>query len=68
MENLGIDTRVVETGLNHVSGVRAGIVGIYQRAEHREAVKRAFEAWGAHIATLTEGPRPSNVVTLRVVA
>jgi integrase len=64
MENLGIDTRVVETALNHVSGVKAGIVGIYQRAEHREAVKTAFQAWGAHVANLTNDPRPSNVVPL----
>jgi integrase len=65
MENLGIDTRVVETALNHVSGVKAGIVGIYQRAEHREAVKRAFEIWGAHVASVTDCPRPSNVVQLK---
>ncbi len=66
MENLGVDTRVVETALNHVSGTKAGIVGVYQRAEHREAVKAAFEAWGAHVASLTDGPRPLNVVQLRV--
>jgi integrase len=52
MENLGIDTRVVETALNHVSGVKAGIVGVYQRAEHREAVAKAFRAWGAHVEVL----------------
>jgi integrase len=65
MENLGIDTRVVETALNHVSGVKAGIVGIYQRAEHREAVKAAFEAWGRHVANPTGAPQPSNVVPLK---
>jgi integrase len=65
MENLGADTRVVETALNHVSGTKAGIVGIYQRGEHRAAVKAAFEAWGAHVASLTHDPRPSNVVQLK---
>jgi integrase len=68
MENLGIDTRVVETALNHVSGTKAGIVGVYQRAQHREAVKAAFEAWGRFIAELTGEPLPSNVVPLKRAA
>jgi integrase len=65
MENLGIDTRVVETALNHVSGTKAGIVGVYQRAEHREAVKAAFEAWARYIAELTGDSHPSNIVPLK---
>jgi integrase len=65
MENLGVDTRVVETALNHVSGTKAGIVGVYQRSDHRDAVKAAFEAWGARVAGLMDCPPPSNVVPLR---
>ncbi len=68
MENLGIDTRIVETALNHVSGTKAGIVGVYQRAEHREAVSAAFQAWARRIAELTGEPGPSNVVPLRRMA
>jgi integrase len=52
MENLGVDTRVVETALNHVSGTKAGIVGVYPRGDHREAVRAAFRAWGGHVAAL----------------
>ena len=65
MENLGIDTRVVETALNHISRTKGGLVAIYQRGQHRAAVKAAFEAWGAHVASLTEAPLPLNVVRLR---
>jgi integrase len=65
MEHLGIDLRVIEAALNHVSGTKAGIVGVYQRAEHREAVRAAFEAWATRIAGLTGQERPSNVVPLR---
>ena len=65
MENLGVDTRVVETALNHTSGVKAGIVGIYQRADHRDAVAAAFRAWGRRVADLVESPPPSNVVPLK---
>ncbi len=50
--------------LNHVSGTKAGIVGVYKRAEHREAVRAAFEAWDSRIAELTDQERSSNVVLL----
>ena len=53
MENLGVDTRVVETALNHVSGTKAGIVGVYQRADHRDAVGRRFEAWGKTVSLIS---------------
>ena len=64
MEHLGVDLRVIEAALNHVSGTKAGIVGVYQRAEHREAVRAAFDAWDTRIAELTGQERPSNVVSL----
>lgn len=64
MEHLGVDLRVIEAALNHVSGTKAGIVGVYQRAEHREAVRAAFEAWDTRIVELTGQERPSNVVSL----
>ena len=65
MEDLGVDTRVVETALNHVSGTKAGIVGVYQRAEHREAVRRAFELWDAYLTKLTGPDAPTNVIAFR---
>ena len=64
MEHLGVDLRVIEAALNHVSGTKAGIVGVYQRAEHREAVRAAFVGWDARIAGLTGKERFSNVVSL----
>ena len=48
LQRLGIKLEVIEALLNHVSGSRAGIVGVYQRhryeAEMREAV-RVFDEW-----------------------
>ncbi len=65
MEDLGIPTHIVETALNHVSGAKAGIVGIYQRAEHKEAVRAAFKAWDSHVMEIVSGEAPaSNVVRL----
>jgi integrase len=52
MEDLGHEARVVEAALNHVSGTKAGIVGIYQRSTHRESVKCAFESWADYLLQL----------------
>ncbi len=60
MENLKIPVHVVETALNHISGVKSGIVGVYQCAEHREAVRAAFEAWDAIVAGLTSTAQHPN--------
>ncbi len=52
IENLGIDTRVVETALNHVSGTNAGIVGIYQRSDHRRRLRRRFKSGARSLTSL----------------
>lgn len=66
MEDAGIATNVVETALNHVSGTKAGIVGVYQRAEHKEAVRAAFERWSERVMEIVgSGDLPTNVVPLR---
>ncbi|MGA7327703.1 MAG: site-specific integrase, partial [Rhodomicrobium sp.] len=65
MERLGVETRVIESALNHVSGVKGGLIGVYQRANHQEAVKAAYHVWGAHVeALVSETPIQSNVISL----
>ena len=54
LQKLGVRLEVTEAVLNHVSGGRAGIVGIYQRHEWAEE-KRALNAWGEHVAAIVEG-------------
>lgn len=53
MADLGIaQPHVVEAVLNHISGHKAGVAGVYNRATYREEKRQALEAWGRHIATL----------------
>jgi integrase len=52
--DLGTAPHVVEQILNHQSGHRAGIVGIYNRSSYEREVKVALAAWGEHIRTLLE--------------
>ena len=60
MENEGIATVIVETALNHVSGAKAGIVGIYQRSEHKEAVRRVFTLWEQKLLKIVSGDAEVN--------
>jgi hypothetical protein len=46
---------VTEAVLNHVSGSRAGIVGIYQRHDWTEEKRSALDAWSAHLVAAAEG-------------
>jgi integrase len=65
LQRLGVRLEVTEQVLNHVSGSRAGIVGIYQRHDFASEKRAALEDWGAHVMRIAEGREESNVVTLR---
>jgi integrase len=65
LQRLGVRLEVTEAVLNHISGSRAGIVGIYQRHDWANEKRAALEAWAAHVMRITTGEvRPSNVVPL----
>ena len=55
LQRLGVRLEVTEAALNHVSGSRAGIVGIYQRHDWADEKRTALTAWGAHVAAVVEG-------------
>ncbi len=49
MAELGAAPHIVEAVLNHVSGHRAGVAGIYNRAAYAAEKKAALERWAAHV-------------------
>jgi integrase len=55
MADLGVQPHIVEQILNHVSGARAGVAGIYNRSVYEREVKAALALWCDHIRTLVEG-------------
>jgi integrase len=66
LQKLGARLEVTEAVLNHVSGSRAGIVGVYQRHEWADEKRAALGAWSAHVAAIVEGREAAgNVVALR---
>jgi hypothetical protein len=63
MANLGIAPHVVEAVINHVSGAKAGVAGIYNRAKYAAEKKEALARWTQHVEGLV-GDKPSNVVKM----
>jgi hypothetical protein len=66
LQRLGIRLEVTEAVLNHISGTRAGIAGVYQRHDWASEKRAALDAWAAHVQAVIEGRIGSGkVVTLR---
>ncbi|MER2269803.1 tyrosine-type recombinase/integrase [Methylobacterium oxalidis] len=48
-DELGVLPHVVEAILNHISGHRAGVAGIYNRAAYRGEKRQALDGWAKYI-------------------
>lgn len=57
-QRLGVRFEVTEAVMNHVSGARGGIAGIYQHHDWADEKRAALEAWAEHLLSLT---RPKAV-------
>ena len=57
------EPHVVEMLINHVSGHKGGVSGIYNRSTYFAAQRQAVELWGEHIVALVSG-RKSEIVPL----
>ncbi|MBM0169689.1 tyrosine-type recombinase/integrase [Altererythrobacter sp. C41] len=64
MQRLGVRFEVTEAILNHRSGSRAGVAGIYQRHHWGPEKKAALDAWSRHISTLLDGADETNIVAI----
>ena len=52
LQRCGVNVEVIETLLNHKSGVFRGIVGVYQRHDFIDEMRAAVAAWEARLASL----------------
>ena len=67
LQRLGVRFEVTEAVLNHVSGSKGGVAGIYQRHDWRDEKRAALDAWSSHVASMANA-KSNNVVTLRRTA
>jgi integrase len=52
-DKLGVLPHVIEAVLNHISGHRAGVAGIYNRARYEAEMRDALERWAQHVEAIT---------------
>jgi integrase len=64
MAEIGVAPHIVEAALNHVSGHKAGVAGIYNRATYEKKKRTALALWADHVMAAVEG-RATNVVPMR---
>lgn len=64
LQRLGVRFEVTEAVLNHVSGSRSGVAGVYQRHDWKDEKRAALQAWSDHIERLLSGADVTNVVQL----
>lgn len=64
LQRLGVRFEVTEAVLNHISGAKGGIAGVYQRHDWAEEKRAALDAWANYLAHLLEDTDQINVVRL----
>jgi integrase len=61
---IGIQPHVIEAVLNHVSGHKSSVAGIYNKYEYHPEKKEALERWAAHVDGIVN-KRAASVTPLR---
>ena len=64
LQKLGVRLEVTEAVLNHTSGSRAGIVGVYQRHKYATEKRQALDAWARRLEAIVSGAEATNIVEL----
>jgi integrase len=54
MAELGVLPHVIEAVLNHQSGHKAGVAGIYNRARYEGEMRDALAKWATHVEAITK--------------
>ncbi|WP_083528729.1 site-specific integrase [Hyphomicrobium sp. CS1BSMeth3] len=57
MARLGVLPHVVEAVLNHVSGSKAGVAGIYNLWTYETEKREALELWARHVRKIADPPK-----------
>jgi integrase len=64
MADLGVQPHIIEAVLNHVSGHKSGVAGIYNRATYDREKREALNLWAEHLLAVIEG-RKAVVVPMK---
>ena len=61
MAELGVLPHIIEAILNHVSGHKSGVAGIYNRARYEGEMREALQRWAHQVEAITPSLRPKAV-------
>jgi len=61
LQRLGASLQTIEAVLGHISGSRAGIVGVYQRHAFEAEKRQSLEAWARHLVS----GNPAKVIPIK---
>jgi integrase len=64
MAELGVQPHIIEAVVNHVSGHKAGVAGVYNRASYDSEKRAALNLWAEHVLATVEG-RAAKVLPLK---
>jgi hypothetical protein len=65
MADLGVLPHVIEAVLNHVSGHKNGVAGIYNRSTYAAEKRAALDLWASHLQVAIAKASGANVHALR---
>jgi integrase len=60
MAELGVLPHVIEAALNHVSGHKSGVAGVYNHARYDREVRAALELWAEHVISIVQAQKTSQ--------
>ena len=63
MADIGIQPHIIEAVLNHISGHKGGVAGIYNRSSYAAEKPAALVRWDAHVASVVGGAIMTEAVT-----
>jgi len=63
-EDLHVPPHIVEAIINHVSGARAGVAGVYNRALHMEERRKALTAWADYVLRIVGETNAENIIAM----
>jgi hypothetical protein len=53
--DIGIQPHIIEQILNHQSGHKAGVAGVYNRSAYIREIKNALAVWADHVVSIVSG-------------
>jgi integrase len=64
MADIGVAPHIIEAVINHISGHRAGVAGIYNRSAYAVEKAAALQKWADHVDQIVTG-KPAKVIPIR---